>query len=77
MHQSYITVDRGIEVRAVKLEESGFKSFDALHIACAEKGDADILLTTDDGLLRKAAQRVSNLKVEIRNPLEWVTEVIR
>lgn len=77
MHQSYVAVDRGIEVRAKNLEESGFKSFDALHIACAEKGGADILLTTDDGLLSKSARFKSNLKVEIRNPLEWVTEVIR
>lgn len=77
MHQSYIAVDRGLEFRASKLEESGFKAFDALHIACAEKGYADVLLTTDDGLLRKAAQYRSNLKIEIRNPLEWVAEVIR
>ncbi|MDP3260049.1 MAG: PIN domain-containing protein [Thermodesulfovibrionales bacterium] len=77
MHQSYVAVDRGLEIRASKLEESGFKTFDALHIACAEKGDADVLLTTDDGLLSKAAQRRSNLKIEIRNPLEWVAEVIR
>ena len=77
MHQSYVAVDRGLEIRASKLEESGFKAFDALHIACAEKGDADVLLTTDDGLLRKAAQYRSNLKIEVRNPLEWVAEVIR
>ncbi|MBI1811282.1 MAG: PIN domain-containing protein [Nitrospirae bacterium] len=77
MHQSYIAVDRGLEFRALKLEKLGFKTFDALHIACAEKGDADVLLTTDDGLLSKAAQRRSNLKIEIRNPLEWVAEVIR
>lgn len=76
MHQSYVAVDRSVEIRASELAESGFKAFDALHIACAEKGDADVLLTTDDRLLIKAAQR-SSLKVEIKNPLEWVAEVIR
>ncbi|NCQ83408.1 MAG: type II toxin-antitoxin system VapC family toxin [Microcystis aeruginosa W13-18] len=30
--------------------------FDALHLAFAEAGGADVLLTTDDRLLRKAQQ---------------------
>lgn len=76
MHQSYIAIDRTLEIRASELTELGFKAFDALHIACAEKGKADVLLTTDDGLLSKAAQHGS-IKIEVKNPLEWVAEVIR
>ncbi|HAK89356.1 MAG TPA: PIN domain-containing protein [Nitrospiraceae bacterium] len=76
MHQSYVAIDRYIEIRALELTRLGFKAFDALHIACAEKGDADVLLTTDDGLLSKAVQ-LSSLKIEVKNPLEWVAEVIR
>ena len=76
MHQSYVAIDRYIEIRALELTRLGFKAFDALHIACAEKGDADVLLTTDDGLLSKAVQ-LSSLKIEVKNPLEWVAEGIR
>src|SRR4030042_3246596 len=46
--QSYIVVDKDVKERAMGLSEFNFKSFDALHIACAEKGGADVLLTTDD-----------------------------
>ncbi|MGH7801827.1 MAG: PIN domain-containing protein [Thermodesulfobacteriota bacterium] len=41
--QSYIIIDTDTEKRAIELGELGFKSFDALHLACAEKGKADIL----------------------------------
>ena len=39
-------------IRAKQLEEVGFKSFDAMHIACAESEKADVFLTTDDKLLK-------------------------
>jgi predicted nucleic acid-binding protein len=52
-----------------------FKVFDALHIACAEAGDTDILLTTDDRLLRKAAKPSHVLKVKLENPIIWLLEV--
>ena len=38
-------------LRGEELEVLGFKELDALHIACAESGNADILLTTDDRML--------------------------
>ena len=51
--KSNIVIDDGIKNRAKDLNNIGFKSFDAFHIACAEKGQADVLLTTDDHLLKK------------------------
>lgn len=72
--QSYVVVDDDTEKRAMELEELGFKSFDAFHIACAEKGRADILLTTDDNLLRKASQNKGVLKVRLENPVRWLME---
>lgn len=55
----------------------GFKPFDALHIACAERGNADVLLTTDDTVVQKALQLQKGiLKVRIVNPLKWLTEVV-
>lgn len=74
--QSYIVVDEETEKRATELEALGFKSFDALHIACAEKGRADVLLTTDDDLLRKASQRKDVLKTRLENPVRWLMEEI-
>lgn len=76
MKQKFITVNNDVEIRAKELEKLGFKSFDALHIACAEKGDADILLTTDDIFLSKALQNRNILKIRVENPLRWLMEVM-
>ena len=76
MKQKFITVNNDVEIRGKELEKLGFKSFDALHIACAEKGDADILLTTDDIFLSKALQSRNILKVRVENPLRWLMEVM-
>lgn len=62
--------------RAVEPGKSGFKPFDALHIACAEKGKADVLLSTDDNLIIKAAQK-EVVDIRIENPLKWVMEVFK
>jgi len=37
--------------RAQEVEELGFNAYDALHLACAEKGEVDVFLTTDDHIL--------------------------
>ena len=63
-------------MRANELENLGFKSFDAMHIACAERSTADVLLTTDDKLLKKADKERDNLKIKIANPLSWLMEKI-
>ena len=60
---------------ALEKVQLGFKAYDALHIACAEAGNADILLTTDDRLLRKAASKRSMLQVRLQNPILWLLEV--
>lgn len=76
MKHKFITVNNDVEIRAKELEKLGFKSFDALHIACAEKGVADILLTTDDIFLSKALQNRNILKIRVENPLRWLIEVM-
>ena len=76
MKHKFITVNNDVEIRAKELEKLGFKSFDALHIACAEKGDTDILLTTDDIFLSKALQNRNILKIRVENPLRWLMEVM-
>lgn len=61
--------------RSDYLESLGFKRFDALHIACAESGGTDVLLTTDDKLLSRATRFRSRLHVRVENPYTWLQEV--
>ena len=61
--------------RGKHLESLGFKPFDALHLACAESGNADLLLTTDDQMLRKAKSISPQLRIRVENPLTWLQEV--
>ena len=74
MDKAYINVPISeIErTRGRDLEKLGFKRSDALHLACAESGNADIFLTTDDRLLRRAKRLNSKLYVRVENPYEWL-----
>jgi len=62
--------------RASELEKLGFIGFDALHLACAEMGKADVFLTTDDRLLKLAKKLAKKLRVNVENPLDWIKERI-
>jgi hypothetical protein len=64
------------EERAVDLMSMGFKDLDALHVACAESGRADVLLTTDDRFLSAGKRNQALLKVKVANPLTWLEEQI-
>ena len=61
--------------RARHFEGFGFRGFDALHLACAESGAADVFLTTDDTLLHLALRLAGQLDVRLENPLTWIREV--
>jgi predicted nucleic acid-binding protein len=75
VHRS-VLVERAEIERAQQLEALGFYPFDALHLACAESGNASIFLTTDDKLLRLADRVSGQLRVRVENPLTWLGEVI-
>lgn len=62
--------------RGRDLEASGFRAFDALHIACAESGGAEALLTTDDRLRNRAARQQDKIALRVENPAKWYSEVI-
>lgn len=64
------------EERAADLMSMGFKDLDALHVACAESGRADVLLTTDDRFLNAGRRNQAQLKVRVANPLNWLEEQI-
>ena len=61
--------------RAAELQKLGISSFDALHLACAERGEVDVFLTTDDGLLSRARRHGTALGVRAENPLSWYQEL--
>jgi predicted nucleic acid-binding protein len=66
-----ISVDQETAGRAKHFEAAGYGAFDALHLACAEAAQVDVLLTTDDGFVRKASRRDGNPRVRVRNPVSW------
>ncbi len=66
-----------LEDRAAELQKLGFSSYDATHIASAERSQADIFLTTDDRLLKKAQKNPQFINVKINNPVQWLVEVLQ
>jgi hypothetical protein len=60
--------------RGALLHDLGFGSFDALHLAAAEQGRAEVFLTTDDNLLRRAIRYQHKLRVRVINPVSWYKE---
>lgn len=61
-----------IEGRATELQKLGFSGYDATHIASAERSQADIFLTTDNRLIKKAQKNTQLIYVEIDNPVQWL-----
>ena len=61
----FIRADSTIRARSKELELLGFKTYDALHIACAESAESDVLLTTDERMLRNAKRVASKLRVRV------------
>jgi predicted nucleic acid-binding protein len=60
--------------RAKKIEKQGFGAFDALHLASAEQAGAEVFLTTDDVLLRRAGRNAADLHLRVENPVLWYQE---
>lgn len=70
-----IVVNETIVNRTLSLNQLGFSAYDAAHIASAEEANADILLTTDDRLLKRSLRYTDLLKVQLANPLDWMTNL--
>ena len=73
--KTQLTVTVTMLERAQELVALGFRSFDALHLSCAESANVDIFLTTDDRLLRKALANQASLNVTVANPVQWLMEI--
>lgn len=70
-----VLVDRTIRQRAEVFMDWGVKAVDALHVACAEKSEATIFLTTDDGLKNIMSHHNDTMSIRIINPAAWYEEV--
>ncbi|MDE0010200.1 MAG: PIN domain-containing protein [Candidatus Poribacteria bacterium] len=70
----FVSVGASETFRGKQLEALGFKEYDALHIACAETGKADVFLTTDDAVIRRAKRLGSQLRIRVENPDTWLQE---
>jgi predicted nucleic acid-binding protein len=73
--QIKVQTSAALEQRVAELAQLGFTFYDAAHIASAERSRSDILLTTDDRLLRKATQLANSVKVKVENPATWLAKV--
>ena len=73
----FIRTNAGIVERARYLVAERYGSFDALHLASAEAGDADFLLSTDDHFIRLAARGAGSPRVRVLNPVSWKQETAR
>ncbi len=70
----HVVLSEAVESRAEVWIAKGLKALDALHLASAENGPADIFLTCDDRLMRTAVRNSTLLRVKIHNPLKWLPE---
>ncbi len=66
-----------VRSRALLLENMGFGALDAVHLAFAEKAKADVFLTSDDALLKRAQRCQGKLDVLVDNPLRWFERKVR
>lgn len=67
-----VPLTAGLKERGLTLRSTGFKWRDALHVASAEVGRADVFLTTDDAVLKRASSLADQLEVRVENPRNWV-----
>lgn len=72
--KAHIDFTAEIKARAKEFGRYNIKAYDALHLASAEAGEADIFLTTDRRLINAAGR--SDVTVKVMNPLVWLTEVL-
>ena len=68
--------DASLQPRTGELMGLGFKNFDALHLASAELGGAEVFCSCDDRLLAMALRQAALLKVRILSPVELAQEFL-
>jgi predicted nucleic acid-binding protein len=69
--KNFVEANEALGQRAKQIEKLGFKAIDALHLAAAER-EADVLLTVDDRLMKRALKSTQELGVRVMNPIDFV-----
>ena len=72
----FIAISQETHLRAIHIQKLGIRAHDALHVACAEQGKADVLLSTDDNFIKIAKRNLGEIGVEIENPLAWLQKMV-
>ncbi|MCD8049768.1 MAG: PIN domain-containing protein [Clostridia bacterium] len=68
---NFVGLNQRIKERAADIRNiSNVQTFDSYHIASAEEASADVLLTTDDKLVKMTSKL--NLNVQVMNPLTFM-----
>jgi predicted nucleic acid-binding protein len=75
--KSRIETSGAVAAPARELERLGLRGLDALHIASAEAGQAEMLITTDDRMIRKATRAGHKLRVQLAGPIEVLAVLSR
>ena len=71
-----LVLDQETVALAEWLESEGVPAMDAIHLALAERHGCDILLTTDDTLIRRVRRLARPLRTRVENPARWIAEVL-
>ena len=71
----HISYDNWILERSLELERAGLIGMDAVHIACAEKAEADFFVTCDDGLIKKL-ERIDKIGIKYYNIIEFISKEV-
>ena len=66
-----------MERRARDLRAQGLRDLDALHLAAAEQGRCEVLITTDDRFIAAARTIQPPSTVRVENPVIFELEVFR
>lgn len=67
-----LMLTEAVERRALALGALGLRGVDAYHLAFAEEGRCDALLTTDDRFERRAGALVPPSSATVYNPVRWL-----
>ncbi|MEO3706718.1 hypothetical protein [Trichormus azollae] len=70
----FIESNENVEYRSENFSKIGFTFYDSFHLAFAEAAEVKFFLTTDDGLLRKVSNHISDVQISGANPVNSLME---
>jgi predicted nucleic acid-binding protein len=73
----HVPLSESVGHRARDLRAQGLRDLDALHLAAAEQGRCEVLVTTDDRLIATARSMQPPSMVRVENPVIFELEVFR